>query len=39
VAEAGGTNADREYARYDTFGNALKISLFQVFNITSKHEK
>jgi len=39
VAEAGGTDIDNEGAWNDTFGNVLKISLFQVLNITSNHEK
>ena len=39
MAEAGGTHVDDECARNDTFGNVLKISLFQAFDITSNHEK
>ena len=39
MAEAAGKHVDRECAWNDTFGNVLKSSLFQVFNITSNHEK
>jgi hypothetical protein len=39
VAETGGTDFDNESAWNGTIENVLKISLFQVFNITSNHEK